>query len=647
MCGIAGFIDHSSVYARSDMSVLATAMAETLLHRGPDDQGVWTDETGGLVLAHTRLSILDVSSSGHQPMISHDGRYVIVYNGEIYNFKELRERLRSEGRPFSTESDTEVILEALGAWGLERTVHELVGMFSFALWDRLERTLALGRDRLGEKPLYYGWLGSTFVFASELKALRVLPAWNGEIDRVALTLYLRNGYVPGPRSIYEGILKLPPGCTLTIHGMNSDQGAEPESYWRLSESIDDALPPATSAGEVVDTLETLVRRSVRQQMVADVPLGAFLSGGVDSSTVVALMQAESASPVRTFSIGVNDPVYDEAPAARAIAAHLGTDHTELYVDAEDSLAMVPRLSEIYDEPFADSSQIPTLLVSKLARRSVTVSLTGDGGDELFGGYERYVRAPELAERLGRIPGFLRRNGGRTLLSRPVLGALDFAARYRGGRVAERTRRLGELLEHHSPLGIHRALHSSWPLPGAVVLGGSEPETPVTAVRHPWSRSGMAEQMLLIDAVTYLPDDLLVKVDRASMAFSLETRVPLLDHRIVEFAFSMPWNMKVRNGTRKWILREVLHRHVPRRLVEGPKKGFAIPIGRWLRGPLLPWAERLLDPERIIEEGFFDHRPIVSKWTEHKKGRFDWSNPLWTILMFQAWYESQQSSGPVS
>lgn len=640
MCGIAGFIEPHDFASKPSMSELAGEMARRLHHRGPDDRGDWIDADCGIGLAHTRLSILDVSQCGHQPMVSRDGRHVLVFNGEVYNFQDIRKRLVASGSQFVSDSDTEVLVEAIATWGLEKTLPELVGMFAFGVWDREKRTLSLARDRLGEKPLYHGWLGNSFVFASELKALRAHPEWTGTIDREALTLYLRHGYVPGPRSIYAGIAKLPPGCLLRVGRVSSGQAA-PEPYWTLQDAAERA-PRFFDGSEVeaIDRLENILRKAIHQQMVADVPLGAFLSGGVDSATVVALMQAESASPVRTFTIGVNDPTYDEAPAARAIAGHLRTQHTELYVNAEDGLELIPRLSEIYDEPFADSSQIPTLLVSQLARRSVTVSLTGDGGDELFGGYERYVRAPALATRLGRIPGPLRRQIGRALLARPALAALDSTVRFDGGRIAERGRRLGEILEHHSPLGIYRALHSSWPQPASVVVSGSEPLTPLTSPRLPWSGKGFAEQMLIADAVSYLPDDLLVKVDRASMAVSLETRVPMLDHRVVEFALKIPWDLKVRGGVRKWILREVLHRHVPRNLVVGPKRGFAIPIGEWLRGPLRSWADRLLDKDRIRAEGFFKPELIHAKWVEHKKGTFDWSSALWTVLMFQAWYESQ-------
>jgi asparagine synthase (glutamine-hydrolysing) len=641
MCGIVGLAGRTAGLDATELEARARAMADTVRHRGPDDDGVWSDADAGIALAHRRLSILDVTSGGHQPMLSSDGRSVIVFNGEIYNFQTLRARLSAFGHTFRSHSDTEVLLAAIVAWGVEATLREAVGMFAFAVWDRETRALVLARDRLGEKPLYYGWAGGSFVFASELKALRAHPEWDGTIDREALTLYLRHGYVPGPRSIYRGIHKLPPGTLLRLTTFVAGSLPEPEPYWSLTSS-GGAVETIRfgSDRDAVDALERLLGDAVRQQMVADVPLGAFLSGGVDSTTVVALMQASSDRPVRTFTIGVESAAHDEAPAARAIAEHLGTDHTEQYVRPDDALAVIPRLSTIYDEPFADSSQIPTLLVSELARRSVTVSLSGDGGDELFAGYARYESAPRLVGRLGKVPAPLRKLAGRAMQTRAVLGGFDALARFDGGLSGERARRLGEILEASSPLSVHRALHSSWPRPQDVVRGGSEPPTPLTGTELAWLADRFGHQMLVADGLTYLPDDLLVKVDRAAMAVSLETRVPLLDHRVVEFALRLPWQMKVRNGVRKWILREVLYRHVPRHLVDGPKRGFAIPIGEWLRGPLRGWADELLAPDRIVADGFFRYEPIAAKWRQHQRGAYDWSYPLWAVLMFQAWYDMQ-------
>jgi asparagine synthase (glutamine-hydrolysing) len=643
MCGIAGSLTSRKPEQQRGIRDVAVEMAETLHHRGPDDQGVWVDEEVGIALAHTRLSILDLSPLGHQPMVSRSGRFIIVFNGEIYNFQEISARLAGRGHTFRGHSDTEVLLEAVADWGVDAVLRDLVGMFAFGIWDREQRKLVLARDRIGEKPLYYGWAGTSFLFGSELKALRAHPAWRGEVDRQALTLYLRNGYVPAPYTIYQGIRKLPPGCLLRIAGFTPGSLPEPEAYWRLQGIPSGSPAPPRSDAEAVDGLEELLTEAVRGQMVADVPLGAFLSGGVDSATVVALMQAVSSRPVRTFTIGVRDPAHDEAVAARAIAAHLGTDHTEQYVTPDDALALIPRLSTIYDEPFADSSQIPTLLVSELARRHVTVSLSGDGGDELFAGYERYVSAPRLVERLGRIPAPFRDLAGRALLARSVQLGFDALTRLDGGLAGERARRLGEILASPSPLTVHRALHSSWPMPQTVVRGGSEPATLLTESRLPWSAEGFGQHMVEADALTYLPDDLLVKVDRAAMAVSLETRVPLLDHRIVEFATRLPWRFKVRDGVRKWIMRQVLYRHVPRHLVDGPKRGFAVPVGQWLRGPLRDWAGDLLSRDRIEADGYFHHAPITTKWSAHLRGAYDWSYPLWAILMFNAWHDSQRQA----
>jgi asparagine synthase (glutamine-hydrolysing) len=641
MCGIAGILRRPGVTTPSCLGATARSMASTLRHRGPDDSGTWLDAEAGVAIAHRRLSILDVTSCGHQPMTSACGRHVLVFNGEIYNFRDLRARLSARGQSFRSNSDTEVLLEMIASCGVAAALEELVGMFAFAVWDRKAQTLVLARDRMGEKPLYYGWLGSDLVFASELKALRAHPAWEGNIDREAISLYLRYSYVPGPRTIYRGILKLQPGRLLCITDLVPGVLPAPKAYWRLEDVAQTRSPgPPPSDHEAVDALERLLGEVVQQQMVADVPLGAFLSGGVDSATVVAMMQAVSERPVRTFTIGVRDPERDEAPAARAIAEHLKTDHTEQYIHPDDALAVIPQLSTIYDEPFADSSQIPTLLVSRLARQSVTVSLSGDGGDELFAGYERYVNAPRLVGRLGWMPGPLRYLTGHLLLSRPILGAVDALSGFQSGIAGERLRRLGEVLVHHSPLTLHRALHSSWPQPDTIVHGGREPATAFTTSTLPWTGSGFGRHMLIADALTYLPDDLLVKVDRAAMAVSLETRVPLLNHRLVEFAMQLPWHFKVRNGVRKWILRQVLYRHVPQRLFEGPKRGFSIPIGTWLRGPLRRWADSLLDPERLRQEGFFDPHLISMRWRQHLSGAADWSYPIWTILMFQQWYESQ-------
>lgn len=640
MCGIAGFVRRSGGSVASNVAETAGRMANVLCHRGPDDRGVWTDESLGMAFAHTRLSILDVSTSGHQPMLSHNGRYVVVFNGEMYNFRRLRSRLEERGCFFRGDSDTEVLVESFAHDGIGTTLEQAVGMFAIAVWDRDTRELTLARDRLGEKPLYYGWLGSTFVFASELKALREHPDWEGLIDRAALTLYMRHGYVPSPRTIYRGISKLPAASVLRITDFTPGTVGCLKAYWKIGQSRG-TVEPIGSDLQAIDRLEALLRDAVQQQMVADVPLGAFLSGGVDSTTVVALMQSISTLPVRTFTIGVEDPRHDEAAAAARIAHHLGTDHSEVYVRSDDALALIPTLSRIYDEPFADSSQIPTILVSKLARKSVTVSLSGDGGDELFGGYATYTRGAYLHGRLKWVPPVFQKYLSRALLSRSERGGYSHPTDI-AKAIGDRAVRLGEMLQEASPLAIHRALYSHWLQPAAIVIDGVEPPSIFTSMPYPWSERSFPERMLLVDASTYLPDDLLVKVDRAAMSVSLETRVPMLDHRVVEFAMRLPWSLKVRGGQRKWVLRQVLDRYVPQALMDQPKKGFSVPIAEWLRGPLRDWAAKLLDCDRIRAEGYFRPEPIVDKWQEHLSRKNDWSSALWTVLMFQAWLEAQKS-----
>ena len=643
MCGIAGFLRWSQLNTHDKAVTLR--MAEILKHRGPDKQEIWLDPEAGVALAHTRLAIIDLSPAGNQPMLSASGRFVIVFNGEIYNFREIREELEAKGLApaWRGHSDTEVLLAAIEAWGTEQTLKKLVGMFAFALWDKKERILYLARDRMGEKPLYYGWQGNTFLFASELKALVAHPDFRAVISRDALALYLRFNYVPTPYTIYEGIFKLPPGHWLKL---KAGEREEVRPYWRLEEVVAKAKaePFKGALEEAVEHLEALITRAVRGQMVADVPLGAFLSGGIDSSTVVALMQKVSSQPIKTFSIGFYEDEFDEAPYARKIAEHLGTAHTELYVTPKEALEVIPKISEIYDEPFADSSQIPTYLLSKLTREHVTVSLSGDGGDELFGGYNRYFIGTRLWKTLGRIPKVLRR------LTRDVIYALSPGTwdlifsplnwigpirRVTKGRAGDRLYKIAELFEWSDLSGLYRYLISHWRRPEEVVIGASELNE---AWPHTLPGLSDAEQMMYVDQRTYLPDDILVKVDRASMAVSLETRIPFLDHRLVEFVWRLPVDWKIRNGKGKWILRQVLYRHVPKELVERPKHGFGVPLEDWLRGPLKDWAEALLDEARLKREGFFEPEPIRRMWKEHLEGRRAWHYYLWDILMFQAWLE---------
>jgi asparagine synthase (glutamine-hydrolysing) len=642
MCGIAGF------WGGPVEPALAERMAARLETRGPDDAGVWTDDAAGVALAHRRLSIQDLSPAGHQPMRSPCGRYTLVYNGEIYNHHDLRKELEGGGGAFDWRghSDTETLLAALRHWGLPGTLERVNGMFAFALWDAAEGTLFLARDRMGEKPLYYGRSGETLLFGSELKALTAHPAWRGEVDRDALAVYLRHNYVPAPWSIYRGIAKLPPAHYVAIREHGRAVG-EPVCYWDLGRVAEAGVAAAEGTPEALtDELEALLRDAVGRRMAADVPLGAFLSGGYDSTTVAALMQVQSERPVRTFSIGFHEAGYNEAEHAKAVAAHLGTEHTELYVTPEEAMAVIPRLPAIYDEPFSDSSQIPTFLVSQLARRDVTVSLSGDGGDELFYGYGRYFMAERIWGKLGRVPLPVRRLAA--WIARHAPGrALERAMavlpkRLRINHFADRLPKLAEILAHPCGEAFYRQLVSHWSGPDELVPGAHEPDTILDRPDRLPALPGLRERTMYLDQMTYLPDDILTKVDRASMAVGLEARVPLLDHRLVEFAWRVPTAYKYRNGQGKWLLREVLYRYVPEQLMDRPKMGFGVPIEHWLRGPLRDWAEELLDEKRLREEGFFDPVPIRQMWSEHVSGKRRWHHYLWDVLMFQAWWDENGS-----
>lgn len=656
MCGLVGFY---GVAGNTSLRDAAARMADTIIHRGPDDAGVWVDNEAGLALAHRRLSILDLSPSGHQPMLSACSRYVVAFNGEIYNHLVLRQMLSSAplsptlpsdgggSTKWRGHSDTETLLAAIAVWGVEETLRQCVGMFAFALWDREARTLTLARDRLGEKPLYYGWQGETFLFGSELKALRAHPAFQGEISRDSLALYMRHNCIPAPYSIYQGIYKLLPGTYLTLK--QGERNVRPCSYWSAREAAEDGQrnPFAGSEAEAQSALDNILRQAVSGQMLADVPLGAFLSGGVDSSTVVALMQALSDRPAKTFTIGFHENGYNEAEHALAVARHLGTEHTELYVTSEQAMAVIPRLPTLYDEPFADSSQIPTFLVSELARRHVTVSLSGDGGDELFGGYNRYFWATNIWRRVGWLPQSVRAALAGALTTLPPTTwntAFKGLARFlppgwHYANPGDKLHKLAEILAVRSPEEIYLGLVSHWKRPADVVPGAHEPATVLTDPAKWAALPDFEHRMMYLDQMAYLPDDILAKVDRAAMGVSLETRVPLLDHRVVEFAWRLPLPMKIRNGQGKWLLRRVLYNYVPQELIERPKMGFGIPLDAWLRGPLKAWAESLLDEARLRREGYFDPAPIRRKWAEHLAGRRNWSYHLWDVLMFQAWQES--------
>jgi len=650
MCGITGFFDSSQQMSADMMQEIVRRMSDTLLHRGPDDGGSWVDGSVGIALGHRRLAIVDLSPEGRQPMVSADGRYVIVFNGEVYNFLGLRHELELLGHCFQGHSDTEVMLASLSQWGLDAALQRFNGMFAFALWDRQRQILHLARDRFGEKPVYYGWMGPTLLFGSELKALQAHPNFQAEINRDALALFLRFNYVPAPYSIYQGIYKLPPGTVLAWNGL--DTHPAPVPYWSAKEAAELGIaePFIGSEPEAVAELEELLRDAVKLRMVADVPLGAFLSGGVDSSTVVALMQAQASQSMKTFSIGFHEDAYNEAQQAKAVAQHLGTDHSELYVTSEEALAVIPKLPTLYDEPFSDPSQIPTFLVSQLARQHVTVSLSGDGGDELFAGYNRHLWGHSIWQNIGWMPTTLRQIAALALTSLSPQTWDNFfttfsallQAKFKQRTPGNKLHKLAEILAVPNPEAMYTKLVSHWKEPEALVVGSSELLTSLSD-RQCWAQlPNFTQCMMYLDTVTYLPNDVLTKVDRASMGVSLEARVPLLDHRVMEFAWRVPLSMKIRNGQGKWLLRQVLYKYVPQDLIERPKMGFSIPIDRWLRGSLRDWAETLLEEARLQEEGFFNPRPIRQKWAEHLSGRHNWQYYLWDVLMFQAWLDESKN-----
>jgi asparagine synthase (glutamine-hydrolysing) len=656
MCGIAGFLT-SSAETEFEMKLVVARMADQLVHRGPDDSGVWVDRQAGVAFGHRRLSILDLSPDGHQPMHSESGRYVIVFNGEVYNFDELRSTLESMGHKFRGHSDTEVMLAAMEQWGVDEALPLFNGMFAFAVWDRKDRQLHLVRDRLGEKPLYYGWMGQTFLFGSELKALVAHPEFKDEVDRDSLPLYLRFNCIPAPYSIYRGIKKLPPATKLTVTLSNMHCMPSPASYWSAEEAVRRGLeePFEGSENEAITHLDALLRDAVKMRMVADVPLGAFLSGGVDSSTTVALMQQQSQRPVKTFSIGFHDEAYDEAKYAAAVARHLGTDHTEFYVSAEEAMKVIPHLPKFYDEPFSDSSQIPTYLVSALARRYVTVSLSGDGGDELFGGYKRYFIWGRIWNAMQWAPAFIREAAAWSLRRvgpqrwNRVLGPA-FSHFLSGRHIAspgEKVEKLAQILSAKDSFSRYQVIVSDWESSDSAVRGGVAPSSILRQRCAGNEFQDFCVQMMFLDTMTYLPDDILVKLDRAAMAVSLEGRVPLLDHRVVEFAARLPSSMKLREGGGKWILRRVLYQYVPQELIDRPKKGFSLPIADWLRGPLREWAEELLGESRLRHEGYFDTKIVRGIWEGHVSGQRDLRHHVWALLMFQAWLDYRDRRKPQS
>lgn len=647
MCGICGFLNISKSSTKDELTNIIIPMTESLHYRGPDSSGFWIDENCGVVLGHRRLSIIDLTLEGHQPMESN--RYVITYNGEVYNYRAIRKHLEEKGYYFRGHSDTETILLAIEEWGLKSALEKFTGMFAFALWDKKEKKLYMVRDRIGEKPLYYGWLGNTLVFGSEIKALRKHPNLKFEIDRNVLNSYLRYNYIPTPNSIYKNIYKLEPGSVLEISAY--DKKIVSYYYWNPVEEVRKAtLNKFTgSVEEALSNLDLILRDTIKNQMISDVPLGAFLSGGIDSSTIVAVMQAISTQPIKTFSIGFYEDAYNEANYAKDVANYLGTNHTELYVTPEEARSVIPNLPNLYDEPFADSSQIPTFLVASLTKEKVTVSLSGDGGDELFGGYNRYFWTEKLWDNIKWMPNGLKGLTSQTLTSfSPQTWDSIFSLvnpmipnKFKQRLPGDKIHKLAEILNAHTPEEVYRKLVSTWRNPTEVVKDSFE--IPSNSFKEKEVKlSSFIEKMMFTDVVTYLPDDILVKVDRACMGVSLESRVPFLDHRIVEFAWRLPLEMKIKNNEGKWLLRQLLYKYVPRELIERPKMGFGVPIDSWLRGPLREWAESMLDKEKIVKEGFFYPEPIRKKWKEHLSGKRNWQYHLWSILMFQSWLDSNKT-----
>ena len=660
MCGLTGILDASGQNSADQLRAATRAMTDAVRHRGPDDSGFWADPAIGVSFGFRRLAVVELSSAGHQPMLSHDGQLVLVFNGEIYNHDALRAELRKDGIvvDWVGHSDTETLLACFSTWGISATLERAVGMFGLAVWDRGARRLHLARDRFGEKPLYYGWAKDVFLFGSELSAIRNYPGFENEIDPNVLSLYMEFGNVPAPYSIYRYVYKVEPGCILSVpldgavsristpvfapgrHGALTI-----ERYWSLIDVARRGIAnPIEDENEAADRLEAALTTAVRLQSIADVPLGAFLSGGIDSSAIVALMQAQSTRRVKTFTIGFEEAAFNEAEHAKAVAQHLGTEHEQLYVSAQEARDVVPLLPHMYSEPFADSSQIPTHLVSRIARRHVTVTLSGDGGDELFGGYTRHTWVPRIWARLRLLSPAVRRAGAAAIQGVPTttwdrLGQMAPAG-HRISRLGDKAYKLAYGLSHVSSADdLYRMLVTIWPQDSYVVNAAQPPPTFFQSNRPLVAGNNLQHRLMLMDSLTYLPDDILHKVDRASMAVSLETRAPFLDHRVAELAWRLPLHMKIHKGISKRILRTVLYRHVPRALVERPKMGFGVPIDAWLRGPLRDWAEDLLNEKQLREQGYLDAQAIRQKWQEHLSGHRNWPNELWCVLMFQAWQES--------
>ena len=634
MCGISGF--YSKTSSTFNNAILKMNLA--IFHRGPDSNNFWQDKNSGIVFGHQRLSIIDLSTKGNQPMVSNSGRFIITYNGEIYNHLEIRKDLKkiNSNIKWKSNTDTETLLEALEFWGIVKTLNKIDGMFAFGIWDKKTRNLILARDRIGEKPLYFGWQGKgdnkVFIFGSELKALKAHPEFNGEIYRDAIALQLRHNSIPDPYSIYKDIYKLLPGHYLQLKedDLKRNLLPTPKPYWSLTKSAiyGNSNQLTLSEADIQKDLEKYIKNSVKKQMISDAPIGAFLSGGIDSSTIVALMQSQSNHPIRTFTIGFSENDFNEAKYAKKIAKHLGTNHTELYVSSKAAMDVIPKLPTIYDEPFSDSSQIPTFLLSQLAKPHVKVALSGDGADELFCGYDRYISTNNRSKKLNLIPLSLRK-----------ILAYGIKSISPNNWIGYKMHKGANALEAETLSNLYYILCSQWQDPTKTVINSKEPSTLLTNLKPELKGLNSQQEMMVLDFITYLPNDILVKLDRATMASSLETRVPFLDHKLIEYVWTIPHSLKLKKGDGKWILKQILNQYVPKNLTERPKMGFGVPLGSWLRGPLRDWAENLLNEKRLMQEGYFNPKLIRDKWSEHLSNKKNWEHALWNVLMFQAWIDA--------
>ncbi len=644
MCGIAGFFTPNGISDRRELHAIGTAMHKAIAHRGPDSADTWQDPDAPLVLAQRRLAIIDLSADGAQPMASHSGRYMFVYNGETYNYLEIEEALRGAGHSFKGRSDTEVVLTSIEHYGLNQTLQKMNGMFAFVLWDRETKQLHFARDRFGKKPLYVGWAGSSLVFGSELKALHAHPHFKPELDLNALALYMRFGYTCAPHTIYKNVWQLLPGGRLSVD-LNSlrageDLSRKMELYWSLRQKVDDARMHLINDDEqtIIETFEEMLSTAVKQRMIADVPLGAFLSGGIDSSTIVALMQQHSSRKVKTYSIGFDDAAYDESKAAAQVAAHLGTDHHEFHLTSQDTLNVIPQLSEMFDEPFADASQIPTYLISKLARNHVTVALTGDGGDEILGGYQRHTHIPALWNKISWMPNAVRRTMGNLALRVPQQTYDRLQPSY--PQFGRRVHRMAQVVAQGDTKNLYASLLQVWPEDQSVVMGATMPAIPLDDESMWPSNLSLAEKMIYADTLSYRPNDLMVKTDRASMAVALEARAPLMDYKLCEYSWRLPHEMKIRGLEGKWLLRRILEKHVPKAMFDRPKSGFNVPLHQWLRGPLKQWGDDLLSYDRLKRQNILNAELVSGRWQDFQKGRGGHANAtdLWAALMFQSWFD---------